>query len=114
MLVMAQVLSGVVVGLHVLFAYMETRGWSQMARRFGMNAEQTEATRALALNQGFYNLGLALVLCWALVDGHTETVMAMLIYVIAMAVVGAVSVSKVILLIQGVPAVLALVLWLLA
>ena len=97
-----------VVALHLVFALMETVGWKRMARRFGYSNEQTETTRVLALNQGFYNAGLATVLGWALVTGQSATVIAMLLYVLAMALVGAVSACGSILLLQGLPAAIAL------
>ena len=48
--------------LHVLFFCMESLWWTKpaVARRFGNSAEQAEATKVLAFNQGFYNLFLAL------------------------------------------------------
>ena len=104
----AVIAAWVVVALHLLFALAETVGWTQMARRFGYSKEQADTTRPLALNQGFYNAGLAAVLGWALAMGHGETVIAMLAYVVAMAVVGAVSVRWTIFVIQGVPALIAL------
>jgi putative membrane protein len=79
-----------------------------------MSKEDVATTKAMALNQGFYNGGLACVLLWALFTANHATVLAMLLYVVAMAVVGALSVSPRIFLIQGVPAVAALVLTLLA
>jgi uncharacterized membrane protein len=85
---LATVTAWIVVALHLLFGLMESAGWSQMARRFGYNKEKTEITRSLALNQGAF--------------------IAMLAYVVAMAVVGAVSVRWTIFVIQGVPAVIAL------
>lgn len=47
--------------LHVLFFCMESLWWTKPAvyRRFRNSAEQAEATRLLAFNQGFYNLFLA-------------------------------------------------------
>lgn len=98
----------IVVALHLVFALAESVGWSQMARRFGYSPEQTETTRRLALNQGAYNAGLAAVLGWALVAGQGATVVAMLSYVVAMAIVGALSVRWTILVIQGIPAAVAL------
>jgi len=98
----------IVVVLHVLFGVMESVGWTQMARRFGYKAEAIETTRNLALNQGAYNAGLAGVLAWALITGQPQTVVAMLIYVIAMAVVGALSVRWTLFVVQGVPACVAL------
>ncbi|MCB9765666.1 MAG: DUF1304 domain-containing protein [Alphaproteobacteria bacterium] len=105
---LATVFAWIVVVLHVLFGLMESVGWSQMARRFGYSKEATETTRRLALNQGAYNAGLACVLGWALVTGQAATVVAMLAYVVAMALVGALSVRWTIFVIQGVPAVVAL------
>ncbi|MCB9592131.1 MAG: DUF1304 family protein [Sandaracinaceae bacterium] len=109
MIIVATVTGWIVVALHVLFGLAESVGWNQMARRFGYDKEKTETTRSLALNQGAYNAGLAAVLGWALATGQTATVIAMLAYVVAMAVVGAVSVRWTIFVIQGVPATLALV-----
>jgi putative membrane protein len=47
--------------IHVLFFCMESLWWTRPAvyRRFRSTAAQAEATRSLALNQGFYNLFLA-------------------------------------------------------
>jgi putative membrane protein len=104
----ATVTTWIVIVLHLVFAYGETIGWTGMARRFGYTREATETTRALALNQGCYNAGLAALLAWALLSGEVRAVMALLIYVIAMAVVGALSVRWTIFVLQGVPAVLAL------
>jgi uncharacterized membrane protein len=97
-----------VVALHLLFALAESVGWTQMARRMGLRGEQVEATRALALNQGAYNAGVAVLLGWALFSGQAATVVALLLFIVAMAVVGAASVRWTIFVAQGVPAVLAL------
>ncbi len=104
----AAVTAWIVVVLHLVFGLAESVGWDQMARRFGYNKEKTEITRSLALNQGAYNAGLATVLAWALLTGQAATVVAMLVYVVAMAIVGAVSVRWTIFVVQGVPAVIAL------
>ncbi len=104
----ATVLAWIVVVLHLLFGAAESIGWSGMARRFGYNREQTQTTRVLALNQGAYNAGIACLLAWALVTGQGATVVALLAFVVAMAIVGAVSASWSIILVQGLPALLAL------
>ena len=62
----------------------------------------------LALNQGAYNAGVAVVLAWALATGRTDTAAALLVFVVAMAAVGAASVRWTIFVVQGVPALLAL------
>ena len=109
---LSSIAAWLVVVLHVAFCLGETVGWSVMAGRLGMTAEGTELTRSLALNQGFYNLGVAALLAWALVTKRGATVVAMLLFVVAMSVVGATSVRWTIFVAQGVPAVLAVVLWL--
>lgn len=110
---LATVFSWLVVALHLLFGYMESAGWSQMARRFGYDKAQTETTRTLALNQGMYNVGLAVVLGWSLVAGHGPTTVAMLSYVVAMGLVGAATASRLIIVLQALPAGIALALQLL-
>ncbi len=110
----ATIAASLVVLLHLVFAAAESVGWTQMAARFGYDKQKTETTRALALNQGAYNAGLACVLGWALATGQAATVIAMLIYVLVMAIVGALSVRWSIFVIQGVPALAALAAALLA
>ena len=55
----AAALAGII---HVLFFCMESLWWTKPAvyRRFRGTAEQAQTTKSLALNQGFYNLFLAL------------------------------------------------------
>ena len=108
MQIAATAAAALVVALHLLFALAETVGWSKMARGFGYNREQIETTKVLAMNQGAYNAGLACVLGWALAAGHQETALAMLLYVVAMAVVGAATAKWTIFVIQGLPALIAL------
>ncbi|MGE0786183.1 MAG: DUF1304 domain-containing protein [Sandaracinaceae bacterium] len=98
-----------VILLHYSFGLAESVGWTQMARRFGYDADATEKTRKLALNQGAYNAGVATVLGWALWAGQPGTVLALLVFIVAMAIVGAVTVRWTIFVLQGVPAVLAIV-----
>ncbi|MFK8000492.1 MAG: DUF1304 family protein [Polyangiales bacterium] len=102
-----------VIVLHVLFALGESVGWNAMAKRFGYKPEAIVATKVLALNQGAYNAGFAALLAWALLTGQGATVIALLCFIIAMAVVGALSVRWTLFVAQGVPAVAALALTLL-
>ena len=80
-----------------------------MARSFGYDDEKTPITRTLALSQGADNIGLAGVLGWVLATRRSDTAVVLLAYVVTMAVVGAVSVHWTILVIQGGPALIALV-----
>ncbi len=86
---------------------METLGWNHMVKALGQTPAYAATTRNLALNQGFYNAGLAGLLLWALFTGQSATVAAVLLTIVVMAVVGAVSASPRIFIIQGVPALLA-------
>ena len=49
--------------LHVYIFVMESLTWTSPRTRatFGLSAEEAEATKELAFNQGFYNLFLAVV-----------------------------------------------------
>ena len=94
-----------VVVLHVLFAFGESAGWRVMARRFGL---EPDATHRLALNQAAYNAGVAALLAWAFTGGQLATVSALLVFIVAMSVVGAVTMRWRILFVQGGPALIAL------
>lgn len=54
-------LAALAAALHVFIFYLESFAWTTRARGvFGTSAEEAEATRELAFNQGFYNLFLAI------------------------------------------------------
>ena len=61
MLTAGLVLAGLAAALHVYIFFLESLAWTKPAARavFGTSAEEAEATRELAFNQGFYNLFLA-------------------------------------------------------
>jgi len=63
MLVAALVLAGLAAALHVYIWGMESLWWTtpRVRATFGTTEEQAETTRGLALNQGYYNLFLAVV-----------------------------------------------------
>ena len=79
-----------------------------LARQMGFDRRQMKTTRTLAFNQGFYNAGVALLLAWSLMMGLWATSVAMLIFVAAMGIIGALSAHPVIFLVQSGPALLAL------
>jgi putative membrane protein len=72
------VLAGLAAALHVYIFYLESLAWTRPGTRavFGTSAEEAEATRELAFNQGFYNLFLAVVTAVGIVltaaEGDTE------------------------------------------
>ncbi|GAA8850483.1 DUF1304 domain-containing protein [Helicobacter pylori] len=60
MILVGLVLSALAAALHVFIWYLESFAWTTRARAvFGTSAEEAEATRELAFNQGFYNLFIA-------------------------------------------------------
>lgn len=62
MLILACVLAAAAAALHVYIWYLESLAWTGAARQvFGTSAEEAEATKEMAYNQGFYNLFLAIV-----------------------------------------------------
>jgi putative membrane protein len=62
-LIAGLVLAGIAALIHVYIFYLESFAWTdrKTLATFGMTAEQAEAMRPLALNQGYYNLFLAIV-----------------------------------------------------
>lgn len=63
MLTAGLILASLAALLHVYIFVMESLTWTSPRTRatFGLSAEEAEATRELAFNQGFYNLFLAIV-----------------------------------------------------
>jgi putative membrane protein len=115
----ASVLIVVVAALHVYFLVLEMFLWrTPFGRRtFRTSPEVAESSAVLAANQGLYNGFLAAGLLWALiwfgVSGGRAVLTFFLACVIVAGVYGAATVSRRILLVQAVPAAVALVLlWL--
>lgn len=63
MVVFGLVLAALAALLHVYIFWMESVTWTSAKTRttFGLTAEQAEATKEMAFNQGYYNLFLALI-----------------------------------------------------
>lgn len=95
---------------HVLFMVLETFLWTTPAvrRRFGQTAEQAEATKVLAANQGVYNGALAAALLWSVFTGQVATTTVLLAFVVVVGVYGGYSAKRSILVIQALPAAIAL------
>lgn len=61
MVIAGLVFAGLAALLHVFIFYLESMAWTTRARAvFGTTAQEAEATREMAFNQGFYNLFLAI------------------------------------------------------
>ena len=106
---MSEVLIYVVASLHVIFFVLESLLWTspQVRRAFKITAEEAETTKVLALNQGGYNLGVALMLLWFQHTGNTQGVTVTLVFLASMGVLGALTANWRILLFQAIPALLA-------
>jgi putative membrane protein len=102
-----------VAALHLYFLVLEMFLWTTPfgRRTFGTTAEFAASTKALAANQGLYNGFLAAGLVWGLVaygvpDGRPILTFFLVCIVVA-GIFGAATVSRRILLVQAVPALLA-------
>jgi putative membrane protein len=111
------VLAALIALEHVYFLVLEMFLWTKPAglKAFGQTKEQAEASRVLAANQGLYNGFLAAGLAWSLVAGpELERPLRtfFLLCVLSAGIYGALTASRKILVLQALPAALALtVLW---
>jgi putative membrane protein len=113
MAIAAQVLIGLILLLHVYFVLLETVLFKTRGRRvFGLTAEKAEIMAPAMSNQGCYNGFLVAALAIGLLHPDHAVARTFVCYgllCIAVAGVwGAVTVKKVILFFQTVPAVIAL------
>jgi len=112
--VVANVLVGLVALIHCYILVLEMFLWKTPRGRaaFGTDAEFAEKSAVLAANQGLYNGFLAAGLVWSLIAGGSVGYQAKIFFlacVIVAGVYGAITVSRRILLVQSVPALLALI-----
>jgi putative membrane protein len=109
--VVADVLVGLVAALHLYFLVLEMFLWTTPTGRrvFGTDAAFAEQSKALAANQGLYNGFLVAGLVWGLVSQETDVQVFFLVCVIVAGLYGAATVNRRILVVQAVPAALALV-----
>lgn len=102
----------VVALLHVVFMVFETFLWTTpgVRRRFGQTAEQAETTKVLAANQGVYNGALAAALIYSVVTAQAATTTVLLAFVVVVGLYGGYSAKRSILVLQALPAAIALAL----
>ncbi len=112
MKILAELLVALVAALHVYFLVLEMFLWTHPTGRriFGTTPEFAAASAALAANQGLYNGFLAAGLLWGLWlgAGGTEIKVFFLGCVVVAGAYGAYSVNPRILIVQALPAALAL------
>lgn len=102
--------------LHVYILVLEMFWWQtpRGLRAFGMTPEFAKATAVLGANQGLYNGFLAAGLFWGLLSGGFAIKVFFLLCVLIAGIYGGLTASRRILYIQALPAILALILLLLA
>lgn len=109
---LANILTGLVAAIHVYIVVLEMLLWDTERGRktFGMTEEFARSTKVLAANQGLYNGFLAAGLIWGiwLGDAGDPVKIFFLLCVAVAGAFGAATVSLRILLIQTVPALIAL------
>lgn len=113
--ILAKILVGLVALEHIYILVLEMFLWTKprTLKIFGMKAELAEQTKAMAANQGLYNGFLAIGLLWGLFHNNLAVGFQLQLFflgcVIVAAIFGAITVKKSILLVQGLPAILALI-----
>lgn len=109
---LGNILTGVVALIHLYIVVLEMALWDRpLGRRaFGMTEEFARSTKVLAANQGLYNGFLAAGLIWGIWLGpQGEPVKLFFLICVAIAgAFGAATVNLRILLVQTVPAVIAI------
>lgn len=113
--IISKLLVGIVALEHVYILYLEMFLWTTPTglRSFGTTKETAESSKVLAANQGLYNGFLAAGLFWSIVYpdaavGH-QIAAFFLGCVIVAALYGGWSVNRRITIIQGLPALIALI-----
>jgi putative membrane protein len=110
-----EIFVGLVALEHVYIMFLEMVLWTTPRGRaaFGTTVEQAAETATLAKNQGLYNGFLAAGLAWGLITHETAAFQFKVFFlacVVVAAIFGGITVSRRILLVQGGPAVVGLVL----
>lgn len=107
------ILSGVVAAIHIYIVVLEMVLWDTPRGRktFGMTEEFAKSTKVLAANQGLYNGFLAAGLIWGIWLGEAgDPVKIFFLLCVAVAgAYGAATVGMRILMVQTIPALIALV-----
>lgn len=115
LLILANISYFIVIALHAYFVVLEMALWKRLAPKvFRMTPEFAQQTAALASNQGLYNGFLVAALLIGFFSSNVNIATAFTIYglscVIVAGIWGGITVNKRIFFIQGVPAIIALVL----
>lgn len=115
MLLLAQLVVGIVLLIHIYIVLLETVLFDTRGRRvFGLSAEKAAVVKPAMSNQGCYNGFLAAALAVFFLHPHPDVARAFAVYgllcVTVAGIWGGVTVSRRIIFVQTLPAVLGLVL----
>lgn len=113
--IISKILVALVAIEHLYILYLEMFLWTTPTglKSFGITREFAESSKSLAANQGLYNGFLAAGLIWGIL--HPDAAIGrqieifFLICVIVAGIYGGLSVKRSILMVQGLPALIALV-----
>ena len=116
MVILENTVIGIVAILHLGFLVLEMFLWNKPfgLKTFNMTKETAEASATLAANQGLYNGFLAAGLIWGLWSGMTSVKIFFLACIILAGAYGGLTAKRSILYIQALPALIGLILVLLA
>ena len=112
LLVLAYFFIGIVILSHFLFMLMEMVFWMhpRVRKIFAMSEEDAAICKTLAANVGLYNGFLAAGLCWGIWLSDSQILNFFLFCILVAGIVGAFTAKRSILYIQGLPALIALIL----
>ena len=116
MLLLADILIAAIAALHLYFLYFEMFAWDTIGRKTfkQIPAEVFPKTKVLAANQGLYNGFLVAGLVWSLLISDPMWSFYVAVFflscVLVAGIFGALTASKKIFFVQGLPALVALVL----
>ncbi len=116
MLLLSQIIIALVAILHLYFLWLEMFAWTTKAPKVFRNFDKDlfPKTKAMAANQGLYNGFLSAGLIWSLLisnpEWSTNVAVFFLSCVLVAGLYGALTVSKRIFYVQGIPALLGLIL----
>jgi len=112
--VVSAVLVSLVAMEHIYILYLEMFLWTRPRgmKTFGLKPEQAEATKVFAANQGLYNGFLAVGLIWGLLHPVMEVGIQIQIFfllcIIVAGIYGGLTAKPSIVIVQGLPALIAL------
>ncbi len=108
----ADIVIGLIALEHVWVLILEMFLWTHRIglKAFGQTREAAESSKVLAANQGLYNGFLAAGLIWGLVGGEWSVKLFFVLCVLIAGVYGGLTAKRSILVVQALPALIALLL----